>query len=181
MSSTPGPNNLMVATAGANFGYRAALPQISGCILGIALQTMLACLGLGLVFLSYPALQWWLRIAGAAYLVFLAWKLTRTRAAGLPAPRPVSLWQAALFQGVNPKSWIRALTIASAFQPLGYAPLHWALAASVVGAIVGFPCLSLWTLFGVAIRNALNSPRRQRIFNGVMALALVALAFSFFR
>jgi len=34
MSSTPGPNNVMLTTSGANFGYRGALPQILGIGVG---------------------------------------------------------------------------------------------------------------------------------------------------
>lgn len=38
MSSTPGPNNVMLVTSGAQFGYRRALPQIFGSNSGVAKQ-----------------------------------------------------------------------------------------------------------------------------------------------
>ena len=50
MSSTPGPNNVMLASSGALFGYRRALPQIFGTNSGVALQTYVTCLGLGSLF-----------------------------------------------------------------------------------------------------------------------------------
>ena len=40
MSATPGPNNVMLATTGANFGYRSALPVILGIQSGVFVQTM---------------------------------------------------------------------------------------------------------------------------------------------
>ncbi|MEN9866559.1 MAG: hypothetical protein RL748_2149, partial [Pseudomonadota bacterium] len=49
MSGTPGPNNVMLATSGANFGYRGALPAVMGIHAGGFVQTCLACLGLGSV------------------------------------------------------------------------------------------------------------------------------------
>ncbi len=46
MSITPGPNNLLLATSGVNFGLRRTLPMISGILLGCLLQTALAVLAL---------------------------------------------------------------------------------------------------------------------------------------
>eukprot|EP01032_Pedospumella_encystans_P037843 gene37843-42863_t len=47
MSATPGPNNVMLATTGANFGGRGALPAILGIQAGMFVQTILMCVGLG--------------------------------------------------------------------------------------------------------------------------------------
>ncbi|MGK6309724.1 hypothetical protein [Variovorax sp. DT-64] len=52
------------------------------------------------------------------------------------------------------------------------------LLVSVVGLVVGFPLISIWTLFGVAIGRFLSSPRHLKAFNGAMALSLVVLAVS---
>ena len=56
------------------------------------------------------------------------------------------------------------------------ASLRMAVLVSVVGLAVGFPLISVWTLFGVGIRRFLGSPLRLRLFNGAMALSLVVLA-----
>ncbi len=42
MSITPGPNNMLLATSGVNFGMRRTLPMVSGILVGCALQTALA-------------------------------------------------------------------------------------------------------------------------------------------
>jgi threonine/homoserine/homoserine lactone efflux protein len=117
MSGTPGPNNMMLTASGANFGYRGALPQILGISSGVFLQTLLCCLGLASVFAAYPATHSVLRVAGALYLIYLAWKLTGARVGEAHAPRPATFAQGALFQAINPKSWVRAITIASVFMP----------------------------------------------------------------
>src|SRR6185369_7425966 len=46
MSVTPGPNNVLLTTSGANFGYRRTLPHIVGIGIGHSLQVYLTCLGL---------------------------------------------------------------------------------------------------------------------------------------
>jgi len=176
MSITPGPNNLMLTASGANFGYRLTLPQVLGCVIGNVLLTLVACNGLGQLFLAVPAAQVLLRAGGALYLVWLAWKLARSRIGDARALRPLTFLEGVMFQAFNPKSWIRAITLASVFMPAGADPLAAGLAISLVGAVIGFPCISAWALFGVAMRSVLADPRRQRGFNLVMAAALVLLA-----
>jgi threonine/homoserine/homoserine lactone efflux protein len=176
MSSTPGPNNVMLTASGANFGYRGTLPAILGINAGGALQTFVTCLGLGALFTAYPVLHTLLRVAGALYLLVIAWWLAGGTVARGELPRPVSFAQAALFQAVNPKSWIKAITLASVFMPAGLGALTGALVVSLIGLAIGFPCISMWALFGVAIRRFLSDARRQRAFNVIMGGALAVLA-----
>ena len=181
MSSTPGPNNVMLTASGANFGYRACLPHILGIGAGTLVQTWLSCLGLGALFHAYPVLHQVLRVAGALYLLFLAWQLCGTRLRSAALQRPVTFSQAALFQAVNPKSWLKAVTIASVFMPPGLGLLAGAAIVSAVGLAVTLPCVSVWALFGVGIRRLLTDPGKLRAFNVCLALTLVALAATFFR
>jgi threonine/homoserine/homoserine lactone efflux protein len=176
MSITPGPNNLMLTASGANFGYRLTLPQVLGCVAGNVVLTLIACAGLGHVFLLWPAGQVALRTGGAIYLVWLAWKLARSKVGDAQALRPITFLEGVLFQAFNPKSWIRAITLASVFMPAGANPLTAGLAISGIGAVIGFPCISMWALFGVAMRGLLTDPRKQRVFNLAMAAALLVLA-----
>jgi threonine/homoserine/homoserine lactone efflux protein len=179
MSGTPGPNNVMLATSGANFGYQRTLPHLLGINAGVFAMTMVVCLGVGAVFAQYPALHDTLKMAGAAYLVFLAWKIAgASLSQGAAGARPLSFAEGAAFQVVNPKSWMKAATIATVFMPTTISPVLGALLVSVVGLVVGFPLISIWTLFGVAIGRFLSSPSHLKVFNGAMALSLVVLAVS---
>ena len=181
MSATPGPNNVMLATTGANFGGRGALPAILGIQAGMFVQTILMCVGLGSVFIAYPVAQQALRIAGALYLVFLAWKLCRASLGGTQAPKAVSFSQAALLQALNPKSWVKAITVASVFMPAEHNPVIGALLVALIGTLVGMPCSAMWALFGVSIRRLLTDPRKQRVFNLAMGAILLVLAVMFLR
>jgi threonine/homoserine/homoserine lactone efflux protein len=181
MSATPGPNNFMLAITGANFGGRGAVPVILGIQAGAFVQTTLMCVGLGSVFVTYPMAQQVLRIAGALYLIYLAWKLSGASVDGSQAPKAVSFLQAAAFQALNPKSWLKAVTVASVFMPAGQDTFANALQASLIGALVGAPCNATWALFGISIRRWLKDPRMQRAFNFSMGAILFVLALSFLR
>ena len=181
MSATPGPNNVMLATTGTNFGVRGALPAILGIQAGLFVQTMLMCTGLGSVFVAYPLAHQVLRIAGALYLVFLAWKLSGASVDAVHAPKAVSFVQAATFQALNPKSWIKAITVASVFMPAEHNTFASALLVALIGVLVGMPCNAMWALFGVSIRHLLKDPYKQRVFNLTMAAILLVLALMFLR
>ncbi|MCV2350471.1 LysE family translocator [Paucibacter sp. Y2R2-4] len=179
MSGTPGPNNVLLASSGANFGYRRALPLILGIQAGGALLTLLTCLGLGSLFAAFPVLHQILRVTGALYLIWLAWKLSAMSVA--EAGQPMTMLQAILFQAINPKSWVKAITLASVFMPTGLSVPLGALLVTLTSIMVGLPVSSTWALFGVAIRRFLQDPLKRRLFNLSMGGTLVLLAISFLR
>src|SRR6185312_5237953 len=74
-SITPGPNNIMLAAAGVNFGVRATFPQMAGISAGLILATAAAGLGLGTLFSEYPALREVLKFAGVLYILYLSWRI----------------------------------------------------------------------------------------------------------
>lgn len=181
MSSTPGPNNLMLTASGANFGFRRSLTHIAGISAGMLVQTALTCLGLGAMFEAWPMLHTVLRIAGALYLIVLAWKLAGAAMADVSLARPLSFWQAAAFQAVNPKSWLKSVTVASVFMPPGLDIASGTLLVTAITVAIGVPCISMWTLFGVGLRQWLTDARRRRVFNVIMAATLIVLAATFLR
>jgi threonine/homoserine/homoserine lactone efflux protein len=181
MSSTPGPNNMMMVACGAHHGYRRTLPAILGINVGGAVQTFATCMGLGALFTAWPSLHVALKLAGTLYLLVLAWRLVGSPVAQDRPPEQVSFAQAAMFQAVNPKSWVKAITIASVFMPVQLGVVQGALLVSLVGAVVGFPCISMWALFGVGIGRVLSSPARRRVFNAIMAASLAVLALMLMR
>lgn len=181
MSGTPGPNNMMLVASGAHHGYRRTVPAILGMVCGVATLTLAACLGLGALFVAWPALHAALKLAGTLYMLVLAWRLAGAQVALGRPPEQLGFARAALFQAVNPKSWIRAVTVASVFMPTQIGLLPGALLVSGLGAVVGFPCISMWALFGTGIGRFLSSPARRRAFNVIMAASLVLLALSLMR
>ena len=174
MYITPGPNNVMVAASAANHGLRASVPHMLGINAGFSLMLVLVCGGLGAVLLSLPDVLRAMRWAGAAWMLWLAWKIATAAAPGAGGPREVlGFWGAAAFQWVNPKAWMIAVGAASQFlradQPLGGQLLR-------IGAVflaVGLPCLLPWAMLGDAAGRLLQAPGRLRAFNVTMAVLLV--------
>jgi threonine/homoserine/homoserine lactone efflux protein len=181
MSGTPGPNNMLMLACGAHHGWRRTLPAVLGINTGVALLTFAACLGLGALFAAWPLLHAALKLAGTLYMLVLAWRLAAQPLVQARAPEYPGFVQAVLFQWVNPKSWVKAVTLASVFMPAGMGVLPGALLVSGIGAVIGFPCTSSWVLFGVGIGRFLSSPARQRAFNAIMAASLAVLVLMLLR
>jgi threonine/homoserine/homoserine lactone efflux protein len=177
MSITPGPNNVMLTASGASFGFRRTLPHILGIGCGFVVQLLGVCAGLAAVFARWPQLQGTLAWLGAAYLLYLGWRmLHRTDVHGSQSVRPLGFLQAALFQFLNPKAWVMTVTAATLFLPRELGPLASGAYMAAVMEGVGVPCMAVWALFGTALRGTIAAPRGRMIFNVVMALALVITA-----
>lgn len=176
-SITPGPNNVMLTAAGANFGYRRCLPHMLGISIGAAIMVLLVGAGLGAVFERVPTAYAVLKYVGAAYLVYLAWRLARSGgpANGNGRGRPFTFWEAAAFQWVNPKAWLMVVGMLAAYMPQNYLTHELAIAALILAA-VNYPSISFWTLFGTAVGRILHSPRALQRFNlGMAGLLLLSL------
>ena len=72
---TPGPNNTMIMTSGLNYGIQRSLPHYLGIILGFPAMVVAVGLGLASLVEQYAVLHLLLKVAGASYLTFLAWKI----------------------------------------------------------------------------------------------------------
>ncbi len=168
-SITPGPNNLMLMSSGANFGFRRSLPHMLGVALGFTFMVGLLGLGMAEVFARWPILHQILAGISALYMLWLAWKIARSGAPGEGrSDRPMTFLQAAAFQWVNPKAWVMALGAVTLYAGLG----TWAVAA-IFGA-VNLPAITVWVLMGQGVRRWLTRPAQLRAFNWVMAGLLVA-------
>lgn len=174
-SVTPGPNNLMLLASGANFGFVRTIPHALGISAGFFVLLMAIGLGLGALLTAFPALHLALKIAGAAYMVYLAYRLAGSRSLGdsdTASARPMTALQAALFQWVNPKAWVMGITSMAIFTDPNR-PFMSALAVALMFAAVNLPSISVWTAFGVGLRRFLADPVRLKWFNIVMAALLV--------
>ena len=174
-SITPGPNNLMLLTSGVNFGWARTVPHMLGIGVGFMVMLVLIGFGFGQVFERVPRLYDAVLIVGVLYMLWLAWKFAN---AGPPKEgeakaRPMTFFQAAAFQWVNPKAWAMAVTAITAYTVPEQFTLSIVIAALVFGA-VNIPSVACWALFGTGMRRLLSRPRMIRVFNVAMALLLVA-------
>ena len=175
-SITPGPNNTMLLASGVNFGFNRTIPHMLGITCGFFVLVVAVGFGLGAVFQTYPLLYSVLRYVGAAYLLYLAWKIAHSGPVSeneKGESKPISYLGAAAFQWVNPKAWIMAIGAISTYTPMqGYFTNVIVIAA--VFALINLPSVSVWAGCGTLLRNVLKDRRWLRLFNWGMALLLVA-------
>ena len=175
-SITPGPNNTMLLASGVNFGFNRTIPHMLGITCGFFILVLAVGFGLGAVFQSYPVLYSVLRVVGASYLLYLAWKIAHSGPVSDSADgqaKPISYLGAAAFQWVNPKAWIMAIGAISTYTPLqGYFTNVIVIAG--VFALINLPSVGVWVVCGSLLRNVLRDRRWLRLLNWGMALLLVA-------
>ncbi|RUV96918.1 LysE family translocator [Mesorhizobium sp. M1A.F.Ca.IN.022.07.1.1] len=175
-SITPGPNNLMLLASGVNFRIVKTVPHMLGISIGFLVLLLAVGFGLGAVLTAFPVLHMALKIAGAAYLLYLAWKIGMSRSMGGKdgaKARPMRFIDAAAFQWVNPKAWVMAITAMAVYTNPDHPFVSVAL-ISIAFTIVNLPSVSVWAGFGTALRGFLSDPMRLKWFNIGMGLLLAA-------
>jgi threonine/homoserine/homoserine lactone efflux protein len=173
---TPGPNVVLVTASAANFGFRRTSPQMLGITFGFGSMALATGLGLAGVVHAEPRLHVALKYAGAAYLLYLAWRIARADAASASArARPIGFLEATLFTWMNPKAWVSVLGAVAAYTTVG-GNMLWQ--TSVIAGVLAAACLAsvaIWAGFGSVIGRYLADRRARRAFNWSMA-ALLALS-----
>ena len=188
-SITPGPNNIMLLHSGARFGFRPTVPLMLGISFGFTLMIFLCCIGIAAVVLRYPATGWTLKIIGCAYMLWLSYKLWRYGSMPNPAidtpsadeqsrAQPLTFTQAALFQCVNPKAWMVALTIPAAYLPKTGSLWLNSVVAATLCLLINLPSISVWARGGELLQSILHKPRLARMANLVIVGMTVYCALS---
>ncbi len=175
-SISPGPSNFMLLASGVNFGFTRTIPQVLGITAGFTSLLLGVGLGLGAILAAFPALHVVLKAAGGAYLLWLAWCIGTSRslsASGESGARPLRFVESALFQWVNPKAWVVAVTVIAMYID-DNASLRSVLLICAAFALVNLPGVAVWAAFGVALRQFLSHPGRLKYFNICMGLLLAA-------
>ena len=177
MFVTPGPNNAMLTASGIKFGFKRTLPHLIGIPCGHIVQISLVCLGLGKIFQIYPYIQEVLKYVCAAYLLYLGYKIIGSFSEHKKnSSRPLKLYEAALFQFVNPKAWTVAIMVASGFFPKEEILIIAILFSTLTAAIVCFPSICLWALFGSSIRLMIKNTKIKKVVEFLLAFLLLLTA-----
>ena len=187
-SVTPGPNNMMLLHSGARFGFNRTIPHMIGIASGFCVMILLCCIGVATMVLGYPATDWVLKIVGSLYMLWLAIKLWKNGAVpadgNLPdaqnknAAQPMTLMQAALFQYVNPKAWMMALTLPAVYLPKSGSLWVNTLIACLLCAVINLVSVSVWARGGELLQRVLHKPHYAQIANVTIVLMTVYCALS---
>ena len=174
-SFTPGPNVILLASSGGQWGRSRTLPHLLGVCLGFPAMIFLVQLGADQAFRSLPGAFSAMTFVSLAYVLWLAWRICAMGLADdAPAnrgARPMTFFGAAMFQWVNGKAWQVALMIATLFA--ANTSETRVLMAATVGVIT-FAAGLLWIEAGRRIASFLTRRRFRRIYFATLAIALLA-------
>ena len=178
-----GPNNVLSLSNGAREGVRLSVFAASGRLVAFAAMIAIAGLGLGALLLASQALFTVIKLAGAAYLVWIGIKLIRsgpallqrTAAAG-PAGGPGTFRRLArqefLVAAGNPK----AILVFTAFFPQFVDPHHYAASFALLGAtflLFEFVAIAIYALLGARLGTMAGGAGRLRWFNRVSGALMI--------
>lgn len=171
---TPGPNNLMLMTSSAKFGFGATIPHALGIVVGFPFMVFAVGLGLGEVFTAYPQIKTIMKYAAALYFLWMAWHLLGLKIGeGTTSARPLKLQEAALFQWVNPKAWAMATSLVAAYVVAGNGRMT-SLLLVTAGCLFLAPFSSLlWMIFGGQVQKFLQRTHTERFLGLVLAVLMV--------
>lgn len=173
-SITPGPNNIMLAASGVNFGFKRSIPHILGIGCGFGFMVAVVGYGIGSVLSSNVILYESLKVIGIVYLLYLAYKIYCISEIDTDEKhsKPLTFIQAAMFQWVNPKAWVMALGAVTTYLTAESAS-YWYLILGITYGLVGIPSTGVWALIGEKLQKYIHDQQKLKRFNAVMALLLV--------
>ena len=176
-AATPGPNNVLLWGSGMQFGLWRTTPHIAGTAAGIGTMAIAVGTGLGVLVTTVPAIEVGLKLAGSAYLLYLAVQVAGLRTVERSdVARPLGLLQAIAFQFINPKAWVFVLAATTTFRPDSLPGLVAVPAMAMTMAAVVTPSATLWAVGGSALSGLIaraGAGRAVSIALGVLLAATV--------
>tara|TARA_R110002124_G_scaffold5436_7_gene34953 strand:+ start:2904 stop:3482 length:579 start_codon:yes stop_codon:yes gene_type:complete len=175
---SPGPNVILLLASGARFGLRATLAHLFGVVIGVGVIGGVVGLGLGTLLMAVPILETILLAVSVAWIFWMAWGLWRSSVALVrDTDRPMTFFEAILFQWVNPKIW--AVAVAAAAYLIGSTPIRQAAEIGISMLVINLFVCFFWTSFGHLLSGVLSGPRARKVFfrvmSGLLALSAVLL------
>ncbi len=178
-AATPGPNNLMSLSWGARKGFKKALTFNLGIGAGFAVASLLCTLFCSMLSSFIPKIQLPMKLIGAAYMLYLAWKTFTASPDIEEKSGEFGFVSGFLLQFVNPKLYIYCIVSMETYI-LPFFQGQWLTLAlfALLLAFIGFLFTILWSAFGSTFRVLFS--KHARVTNTIMALLLVYCAVSLF-
>ena len=178
---TPGPNNAVAAYSGFNFGIRKTLPLILG--VGFGYTALIISINFVLIstFKNYPIIQEIIRVLGTIFLIYLAYKISFSKiSSDGRTENPVKFLDKFIFQFINPKGVMAAVTLSSNFVEQGENYLNHSIWVILVCSITAFLSITSWTFFGKFLRKFATNNNFIKRFNYAMSLLLIVCIIGFY-
>jgi threonine/homoserine/homoserine lactone efflux protein len=172
---TPGPNNLMAMSNGLHTGFRRTIRFLFGVFAGF-IVVMSVCAIANFAFMKLlPSIHNWLNLFGAAYMIYLAIHVMRSKPHMDEDNEGLNTFTAGFsMQLINPKAILFGITVFSNFIIPTYQSIPQLIFFSMFLAIVALIATSCWAYFGVLFRTFFA--KYDRVINIAMGLLLIYTA-----
>ena len=172
---SPGPNNIMLAASGANFGVKRTIPHIAGVTIGFLGLVLASGIGLSGLFAALPQLYDVMRVLALFFLFYLAWKIANAGPIEeARSSKPLSFTAAFLFQWVNPKATTVTISAITAYTSSADSFFTNLILILIIFGIATIISTVAWTIAGQFIGQFLQQKNRRLLFNYMMAGLLIA-------
>ena len=177
---TPGPNNAVASYSGFNFGIKKTIPLILGVGLGYTTLVIIINFALISTFKQFPIIQEVIRVLGTFFLIYLAYKIAVSNTSQNEIKKnPVSFFDTFIFQFVNPKGVMAALTLISKFvSESNY--LMTSIMVIIVCSVTAFLSITTWTFLGKFLRKFATNNSFIKRFNYAMSFLILACIIGFY-
>ena len=173
---SPGPAPLALAATSATFGVKKGIPFLTGILSGLAVVILGSVLGFAILFSTYPGIKLTLQIAGALYIVYVAFKIASApiiQIANEKSPNTPTFIDGFILNLINPKAYAAFLAIFSQFS----LPAENVAVSYLITGLVCFSVATavdiLWLCLGGLIRPLFSEPRKARLLRVVFSILMV--------
>ena len=185
VSATPGLCMTLAMSLGMSIGVRRCLWMIAGELVGVALVSLSALIGVATILLAHPTLFLTLKYLGGAYLLYLGIQMWLSRGKMAISEdlgkqvdvMPLSLATQGFVTAIaNPKAWAFMISL---LPPFINADLPLGPQATILIAIIlcfELICLLLYAFGGRTLRNLLQQSSNVVIMNRIAGSLMMGVA-----
>ena len=178
---TPGPNMAWLAAVSLADGRAAGLSATAGIAIGLAVNAVLAALGLAALVEAQPAIQQVLRWAGACLMLWLAWQAWRDADGSAVLTSAIDQTRRKFTTGLlvnllNPKSIVFFVAVVPPFLDGRRANLPLALALAGTSVAIATGVHLAIVLSAAHAHGWVSDPQRTRNVRRIMAMTMVLVA-----
>ena len=172
MVSTPGPANLLIMTAGAQYGFARCIPFNIGLISGKLLLNVAMALGLTSIVQQYPEIAKVFAVLSVAYMIWLSLRGWNAHIDTQRPDRELSFRDGVFVHPLSPKAWVMAVLAFSEFMPATPTVAEQYLLIPLSFVLAQLVFHSSWCLAGVMLRRAFGA---SKVLNRGLALLTIAV------
>lgn len=176
---SPGPNNIISLTNGSCLGWRRGIRYNIGQFFGLYIVMNFCVFGSLMLNKLLPHLAPYMRVVGAAYILYLAWKTLRSETELEEGEGRGDIWYGFTMQFLNPTTYFSVFATAQAHILPVYGDQPVILLLFCLGMTVNATLASVCWLFGGSLFRRLLH-RHGKAVNIVLALLLVYCAVTLF-